>query len=185
MNAVLAKQASVGSGEGNVLEARERRRKMRQAVAQTVAGRSLVELTLDVPRAAEGDEAFGHLFRAGLERLQQELGVAPTEVREDAVGHYGLFVTGLPALLARKRACRLDNHAPWASLLDIECYGTAGSFGTMGKVPRETVGASPRRCALCGADHEACQARRRHSPEALLTGVRKFAAGLTEPAVHH
>jgi hypothetical protein len=59
---------------------------------------------------------------------------------EDAAGYFGLFVTQLPALLARRRASRIEGEATWDRQLGIECYGLGGSLGATGKVPREVVG---------------------------------------------
>jgi hypothetical protein len=131
--------------EARVLDAREHRNKMRQELARNMSGRSLVELSLDVPRGSASNEDAEHLFLAGLQRLEQELGVAPSEMFEDATGYYGLFVTQLPALLARRRASRIEGEATWDRHLGIECYGLTGSLGTTGKVPREAVGGTATR----------------------------------------
>jgi hypothetical protein len=145
MSTALAKRASVRAEEARALDAREQRNKVRQELARHLSGRSLVELALDVPRGAASNEDTEHLFLAGLQRLEEELGVAPIEMGEDAAGYYGLFISELPALLARKRACRLEGQASWDHHLGIECYGIAGSLGTTGKVPREAVGAPCKR----------------------------------------
>ncbi len=140
MSTALAKRALVRTEEARLLEAREQRNKVRQELARNISGRSMVELVLDVPRGSASNEDSEHLFLAGLQHLERELGVAPSELGEDAAGFYGLFVTQLPALLARKRASRIEEQASWDRHLCIECYGLAGSHGTTGKVPRETVG---------------------------------------------
>ena len=80
-------------------------------------------------------------FLSALQRLEEELGVGPSEMAEDEAGFYGLFVTTLPALLARRRASRIESHAAWDQHASIECYGLAGSSVATGKVPREAVGA--------------------------------------------
>jgi hypothetical protein len=144
MSTALAKRASVRAEETRVLDAREHRNKVRQELVRNVSGRSLVELILDVPRGAASNEDAGHLFLSGLQRLEAELGVAPSEMLEDAAGFYGLFVTELPALLARRRASRLEGQTTWDRQLVLECYGLAGNLGTTGKVPREAVGAPAR-----------------------------------------
>lgn len=140
MSTALVKRASVRAEEARVLEAREQRNKVRQEFARNMSGRSLVELALDVPRSATSNEDCQHLFFAGLRRLEQELRATPAEMFEDAAGYYGLFVTELPALLARRRASRIEGEATWDRQLGVECYGLAGSLGTTGKVPREVVG---------------------------------------------
>ncbi|MET0401285.1 MAG: hypothetical protein ABW123_02735 [Cystobacter sp.] len=124
-------------GQNQVLDARERRQKARQAVARSMSGRSLIELSLDGARDASGN---GDRFLSALQHMEAELGVAPSELVEDDTGYYGLFVTPLPALLARRRASRIESHAAWDQRLSIECYGLAGSLIATGKVPRETVG---------------------------------------------
>jgi hypothetical protein len=128
-------------GQNQVLEARERRQRARQAVARSMSGRSLIELSLDGARDASGPGDQQHRFLSALQRLETELGVAPSELVEDDAGFYGLFVTPLPALLARRRASRIESHEAWDHRLSIECYGLAGSLVATGKVPRETVGA--------------------------------------------
>lgn len=140
MSTALVKRAAGRAEEARVLDAREQRNKVRQGLARNMSGRSIVELALDVPRSAASNEDSEHLFLAGLERLEQELGTAPAAMLEDAAGYYGLFVTELPALLARRRASRIEGDAAWDRQLGIECYGLAGSLGTTGKVPREAVG---------------------------------------------
>lgn len=140
MSTALVKRASVRTEEARVLDAREQRNRVRQTLARSMSGRSLVELALDVPRGSASNEDCQHLFLTGLQRLEQELGMAPAEMFEDAAGYYGLFVTELPALLARRRASRLETAATWDRQLGIECYGLAGSLGTTSKVPREVVG---------------------------------------------
>jgi rhodanese-related sulfurtransferase len=145
MSTVLAKRASVRAEEARVLDVREQRNKLRQELARHISGRSLIELSLDVPRGAASNEDAEHLFLAGVQRLEEALGVAPSEMGEDATGYYGLFVTDLPALLARKRASRIEGQVSWDHHLGIECYGIAGSLGTTGKVPREAVGSAATR----------------------------------------
>jgi len=145
MSAVLTNQASARIVEATrLLEAHEQRERVRQELARSSVGRSLIELALDVPGGPEGDESFAQLFRAGMERLEEELRVAPAAVLEDVAGYQAVFISELPALLARKRASRVEQQAPWSRPLSIECYGISGNLGTTGKVPRETVGASPR-----------------------------------------
>lgn len=134
--------------DARALEAQEQRARMRQELARSMSGRSLVELALDVPQGAASNEDPQNLFLTGLQRLEQELGVAPSEMIEDAAGFHALFVSELPALLARRRASRLEDQPSWDPHLGIECYGLAGSLGTTGKVPREAVGGpSPSRPA--------------------------------------
>ena len=136
MGTALANQVSERADE---TQSRERRHKARQEFARGVSGRSLVELRLDVPRG--GNEDAEQLFLAGLQRLETELGVSLAEMNEDAAGYYGFFITELPALLARRRASRIESHATWDRHLSIECYGVASGLGTTSQVPRETVGA--------------------------------------------
>ncbi|WP_375771056.1 citrate lyase holo-[acyl-carrier protein] synthase [Archangium gephyra] len=140
MSTALVKRASVRAEEARVLDAREQRNKARQELARNMSGRSIVELALDVPRGTAFNEDCQHLFLAALQRLERELGVSPSEMLEDSAGYYGLFVTQLPALLARRRASRIEGEATWDRQLGIECYGLAGSLGTTSKVPREVVG---------------------------------------------
>ncbi|HZH15083.1 MAG TPA: citrate lyase holo-[acyl-carrier protein] synthase [Archangium sp.] len=140
MSTALVKRASVRAEEARAVDAREQRNKARQELARNMSGRSIIELALDVPRGSASNEDCQHLFLAGLERLEQELGVAPSAMLEDAAGYYGLFVTELPALLARRRASRIEGETTWDRQLGIECYGVAGSLGTTGKVPRDAVG---------------------------------------------
>ncbi len=140
MSTALVKQAAVRAEGARVIDAREHRNKVRQELARSTSGRSLIELALDVPRGSASNEDSEYLFLNGLQRLEQELGVAPAEMGEDAAGFYGLFVTQLPALLARRRASRIEGQPTWDSHLGIECYGLAGNLGTTSKVPREVVG---------------------------------------------
>ncbi|MFY0525483.1 citrate lyase holo-[acyl-carrier protein] synthase [Archangium gephyra] len=140
MSTALVKRASVRAEEARAVEAREQRAKARQELARNMSGRSIIELALDVPRGTASNEDCQHLFLAGLERLEQELGVAPSAMLEDAAGYYGLFITELPALLARRRASRIEGEAAWDRQLGLECYGVAGSLGATGKVPRDVVG---------------------------------------------
>jgi hypothetical protein len=140
MSTALGKRAAVRAEETRALDAREQRSKVRQELARNMSGRSIIELALDVPRGTASNEDCEHLFLGGLERLERELGLAPAAMLEDAAGYYGLFVTELPALLARRRASRIEGEAAWDRQLGIECYGVAGSLGTTGKVPREAVG---------------------------------------------
>jgi hypothetical protein len=142
MSMDVAKQAEGQQGQNRALETRERRNKVRQAVARSMSGRSLVELSLDGSRDAAVNDDRQRRFLSALQRLEAELGVAPSEMVEDDAGFYGLFVTALPALLARRRASRLEAHEAWDQHLSIECYGLAGSSVATGRVPRETVAAT-------------------------------------------
>jgi Apo-citrate lyase phosphoribosyl-dephospho-CoA transferase len=141
MSPALVKQAVVRAEATRLLDAREQRHKVRQALARSSSGRSLIELALDLPRGSASNEDSENLFLDGLLRLEQELGVAPAELGEDAAGLYGLFISELPALLARRRASRLESREAWDRHLGIECYGLAGSLGLTRQVPREVVGA--------------------------------------------
>ena len=142
MTTALAKNVTLRTEDARTPDTRERRNKVRQELARSMSGRSVVELCLDVPRGGVANEDTERLFLAGLQRLEAELGVAAAEMEEDAAGYYGLFVTELPALLARRRASRIEAQGSWDHHLSIECYGLAGGLGTTGKVPREAVGAA-------------------------------------------
>ncbi|WP_257452826.1 citrate lyase holo-[acyl-carrier protein] synthase [Archangium lipolyticum] len=145
MSTALVKRASERAGEARVLDARENRGKVRQELARNMSGRSLVELCLDVPRGSASNDDSERLFLAGLQRLEQELGVSPAEMGEDAAGYYGLFVTELPALLIRRRASRIEEQPSWDRQMSIECYGLGGNLGATGRVPRSAVGAPAAR----------------------------------------
>jgi hypothetical protein len=144
MSTALVKRASERAEEARVLDVRENRSKVRQELARNMSGRSLVELSLDVPRGSASNDDSESLFLDGLQRLEQELGVAPADLREDAAGYYGLFVTELPVLLTRRRASRIEEQPTWDTHMSIECYGMAGNLGTTGRVPRSAVGAPAR-----------------------------------------
>jgi len=139
MNTALAKQAAARDEETRTVETRERRHKVRQEVARNMPGRSLVELSLEGLRGSASNEAQERRFLSAMQHLEAELGVAPAELGEDASGYYGLFVTQLPALLARRRASRIETGNTWDQHLSIECYGLAGSLVATGKVPRDAV----------------------------------------------
>jgi hypothetical protein len=145
MSTALAKRTSQRAEGARALEAREHRNKVRQELARHMSGRSLIELALDVPRGAAFNDDAEHLFLSGLQQVEEGLGVAPIEMGEDAAGFYGLFISELPALLARRRASRIEAQASWDRHLSLECYGLAGNLGTTGKVPREAVGAPSTR----------------------------------------
>ncbi|ATB31258.1 hypothetical protein [Melittangium boletus] len=139
MSTALVKQAAARDEEARAVETRERRHKVRQEVARSMPGRSLVELSLEGLRGTASNEDQERRFLSGLQHLEAELGVAPVELGEDASGYYGLFVTQLPALLARRRASRIETRDSWDQHLNIECYGLAGSLVATGKVPRDAV----------------------------------------------
>jgi hypothetical protein len=141
MNTALMKQAEKAI-EARSAEVKERRQKMRQLVARTSPGRSLVELALEASRPGVPESAREEHFLAALRHLEQELGLPAVELGEDSEGYYAFFVTPLPALLARRRASRIETQTGWNEHLSIECYGLAGSLVATGKVPRDTVGAS-------------------------------------------
>jgi hypothetical protein len=140
MAMTVTKQGEGREGQNRALEARERRNKARQAVARSMSGRSLVELSLDGARNDFPEDDRERRFLTALQHVETELGVAPSEMVEDDAGFYGLFVTPMPALLARRRASRIEAKAEWDQRLSIECYGLAGSQVATGKVPREAVG---------------------------------------------
>mgnify|MGYP007050634877 CR=1 FL=1 len=140
MNTALAKQVERAT-ETRSAEVRERRQKVRQLVARTSPGRSLVELALEASRPGVPEAEREARFLAALRHLEQELGQAAVERGEDSEGYYALFVTPLPALLARRRASRIEAQLGWDGSLSIECYGLAGNLVATGKVPRDTVGA--------------------------------------------
>lgn len=142
MAMTVTKQVEGREGQNRALEARERRNKARQAVARSMSGRSLVELSLDGAQESALEDDRERRFLTALQQVEAELGVAPSEMVEDEAGFYGLFVTAMPALLARRRASRIEAREAWDQRLSIECYGLAGSLVATGKVPRETVGSS-------------------------------------------
>jgi len=101
-----------------------------------------VELSLRGSGGGASTEEQERRFLSALQHLESELGMTAAELGEDATGYYGLFVTQLPALLARRRASRIETQDSWDRHLSIECYGLAGSVVATGKVPRDAVGAS-------------------------------------------
>lgn len=158
----------------SVLDARERRYRDRQELARSAPSGALVELALNVPGWPKVGAPFDRVFQAGVRETSAALGVEPTEVRADAAGYYALFLSELPLSNLKRRTCRIEEQAPWARLLDIDCHGAVG------KLSREAVGAAPRRCFLCTAPHESCIRSRRHSPEELRAAALRLASRCAE-----
>ena len=154
----------------SVLDARERRYLARRERELGRPG-ALVEVTLNVPGWPKGGPPFTSVFRAGMRAVAAALGQGPADERLDAAGYYGLFRTELPARDVKRLMCRVEERAPWARLLDIDCHGEGG------KLSRESVGSAPRRCFLCAAPHESCIRSRRHSLEALRAAAERLAEG--------
>ncbi|HVE86772.1 MAG TPA: citrate lyase holo-[acyl-carrier protein] synthase [Myxococcales bacterium] len=159
----------------SVLDARERRYLARR---ERELGRPgvLVEVTLNVPGWPKGGPPFTTVFRAGMRAVAAALGRGPLDARLDAAGYYGLFRSRLPARDVKRAMCRVEEQAPWARLLDIDCHGEGG------KLSRESVGVAARRCFLCAAPHEDCIRARRHPPEALRAAAEQLARTCLEGA---
>lgn len=90
-------------------------------------------------------------------------------------GHFGLFVSPLPARAAKLRAVELERAHPWGRLWDMDCRGPRGP------ITRRSLGLAERMCLACHAPHDACIGTDRHSLPDLRRAAEAIAA---RPLVH-
>lgn len=172
-------------GLAAVLEARERRERARDAALREYAGRaaaegipfSAVQLTLAVPGRRKNGPDIERAVRLGARAFEEAAEAEAARIASrrfggGAAGPFWLWVVEVDAREAKSLAVGLEEGCRLGRLWDFDVHDDRGT-----RVGRESVGADPRTCFLCGRPAAECAGRRVHDGAAV---GRRFAEMLAE-----
>lgn len=139
----------------------------RRLLAEYPAG-CLVSLGMNIPGPVKRNELVRAAFEAGQAALHRLIAAQGGTLRQERVlllpgGCAAVcLVLGTDPLALKQAAVQLEEQHPLGRLFDVDVLGPDGLA-----LPRQAVGAAPRKCLLCGGDAKACGRSRAHPVRAL------------------
>lgn len=149
----------------DMMEAREARYMMQQALLERYPDSVLVCLTMNIAGPVKNTEQIRRAFAWGKAQIAA---VCAGSILFDAAisektGPEAVFVVRTDAYEIKRRLCALEDGCAMGRLLDIDviCAGAE-------KISRTEIGFPPRKCLLCGQDAPVCARSRTHSAAELF-----------------
>lgn len=161
-----------------ILEAREKRVQRQRELLQQY-GTPLVCFTMNIPGPIKDSPLIREGFELGQQLLlaQLEGSGIPIIYREQdcsVTGCQGFYAVSADPLELKGLLCEIEDSSPAARLYDMDVLTPAG------KVGREQLGLTPRKCLICHRDAWVCSRSRAHDAEQL----QKTANRLLRQAVY-
>lgn len=156
----------------DMMQAREARYMMQQAMLTRYPGASLVCLTMNIAGPVKRTENILRAFAWGAEEIRAVL--AAHRLLFDAsideiTGPEAVFVVDGDAREIKRRLCALEDGCALGRLMDIDVIAPDG-----GKIARTELGLPARRCLLCGEPAPVCARSRTHTVEALFARTNEI-----------
>ncbi|MBR5301323.1 MAG: citrate lyase holo-[Clostridia bacterium] len=145
----------------DMMQAREARFFMQQAMLARYPGASLVCLTMNVAGPVKTTPEIERAFMWGMENIRAVLAGGKTLFEADIhekTGPEAVFVFCGDAKEIKRRLCLLEDGQAMGRLLDIDVIQSDGT-----KIARTEIGLLPRKCLLCGQDAPVCARSRTHT----------------------
>lgn len=149
-----------------LLEARDARQALLDAVRDCAGGGAVLLLGTNVPGPAKHRPGLAGLVRGALESLQGSIGLDRVTSGRDLLGPYHLAFTAADPRDAKRHAVALETGSPAGRLLDLDVHAAGGA-----PVDRAALGLGPRACFLCAEPARECILLARHSGAELLDHV--------------
>ena len=156
----------------DMMQAREARFFMQQAMLARYPGAALVCLTMNVAGPVKTTPAIERAFSWGMEHVRAVLAGAKLEFQADIhekTGPEAVFVFRGDAQEIKRRLCQLEDGYEMGRLLDIDVIKPDGE-----KISRTEIGLGARRCLLCGEDAPVCARSRTHTVQALFARTHEI-----------
>ena len=130
----------------------------------------LVSFALNIPGEVKQFPLARAAFQEGVAALHDALG--ELILRESSVdkstGSEALMVVNAEPLMVKERTAAIEDTHSLGRLFDMDVLDGAGE-----PISRQTLGAPPRRCLICGKDAKVCGRSRAHSLDALRLEIAR------------
>lgn len=156
----------------DMMQAREARFFMQQAMLARYPGAALVCLTMNVAGAVKTTPAIERAFAWGMAQIHAVLAGSKILFEADIhekTGPEAVFVFSGDARESKRRLCLLEDGCAMGRLLDIDVIGADGN-----KISRTQIGLPPRKCLLCGQDAPVCARSRTHTAAELFARTHEI-----------
>lgn len=157
-----------------LLESRDLRCATERQLLSDYPDKTLVVLTIVSPGTEKVTEQSEISFNAATEAIQNEFigDIHHTVIRKPPTGYEAYYILDLPKRLAKEHCVMIEESHPLGRLFDIDVIGE-------GCVPmsRTEVGASPRKCLICGKTARICMRERIHSLDEIIAEVKNLTDG--------
>lgn len=145
----------------DMMQAREARYLMQQAMLARYPGASLVCLTMNIAGPVKTTAAIERAFSWGMDNVRAVLAgnrlLFEADIHEKT-GPEAVFVFSGDAVEVKRRLCLLEDGCAMGRLLDIDVIRPDGE-----KIARTQIGLPARKCLLCGQDAPVCARSRAHT----------------------
>lgn len=157
-----------------LLEARDRRRRMQIDLLEDYPGSTLMVLTVNIPGSEKRTSSSVAIGAAGVKELLTAIGneLVTFNVRDLQTGYEAYFVTRIAPLPAKRMAADIEETHPLGRLFDIDVMQTGGL-----PISGQEIGRSERKCLICGRPARECMRARRHSVGELLVEINRIHDG--------
>ena len=117
-----------------LLESRDARAQHQKDLLGRFPGKSLLCLTVQLPGSVKRNEQSLIIAKAGVSAIRQAFQPVYEELRDLETGYEGYFVVSLPAIEAKRLACRIEDTHPLGRLMDIDVLsgGTEENYFSQG-----------------------------------------------------
>lgn len=154
-----------------LLQSRDNRAKHQKDLLGKNPGRSLLCMTVQLPGAEKRNATSLKIAGAGVEAIREAFSPEYEELRDLETGYEGYFLVSLPALQAKRLACRIEDTHPLGRLMDIDVlFADAQALS----LSRGDIGLEPRRCLLCGNEVRYCMRAKTHTTAELLARIEEM-----------
>lgn len=162
----------IGVTVADMMQAREARWQMQQALLNRYPDAVLVCLTMNVAGPVKTTREIERAFAWGMESIRAVLAPYPQVFSSDIhekTGPEAVFAVSGDAKEIKQRLCALEDGCAIGRLLDIDVIAPEGE-----KISRTELGLPARRCLLCGEAAPVCARSRAHTVEALFARTHEI-----------
>jgi len=156
----------------DMMQAREARFMMQQAMLARYPGAGLVCLTMNIAGPVKTTPAIERAFSWGMEQIRAVLAGSRLLFEADIhekTGPEAVFVFDGDAREVKRRLCLLEDGCQMGRLLDIDVIKQDGE-----KIARTQIGLPARKCLLCGQDAPVCARSRTHTVKELFARTHEI-----------
>lgn len=151
-------------GLKDILQAKERRwHSISQMLSENEA--TLLSITLNMPGQEKNSPRACKLFHEALNKIGNHLQITKALVLYETAGPHALFCVNEVPEKAKAVTCKLEEHAPYARLWNIDVYNKEGT--ALSHVDRQLG----RKCFLCEKPSYLCIREKQHTEAEILQKV--------------
>ena len=169
-----------------LLQSRDNRAKHQKDLLDSHPGRSLLCMTVQLPGPEKRNKYSLAIAKAGVEAVREAFSPEYEELRDLETGYEGYFLVPLPAVEAKRLACRIEDTHPLGRLMDIDvlvqnteenyfsCSSPKNQFSSVICLSRCDIGLEARKCLLCGNEVRYCMRAKTHTTAELLARIEEM-----------